>query len=43
MLSMYERFGFRYIQRYPENANPIEFEPYLVYLEYSLDDATAGE
>lgn len=46
MLSMYERFGFHYIQRYPENANPIEFEPYLVYLEYSLDDtaaSTAGE
>ena len=33
MLSMYERFGFHYIQRYPENANPIEFEPYLVNLE----------
>lgn len=46
MLSMYERFGFHYIPRYPENANPIEFEPYLVYLEYSLDDtsaSTAGE
>ena len=34
MLSIYERFGFSYIQRYPENANPPEFEPYLVYLEY---------
>lgn len=46
MLSMYERFGFHYIPRYPENANPIEFEPYLVYLQYSLDDtsaSTAGE
>jgi GNAT superfamily N-acetyltransferase len=41
MLAMYERFGFRYIQRYPENANPNEFEPYLVYLEYSLDDTSA--
>lgn len=34
MLTMYERFGFHYIQRYPENANPPEFEPYLVFLEY---------
>ncbi|TGD41621.1 GNAT family N-acetyltransferase [Pseudotabrizicola sediminis] len=34
MLSIYERFGFNYIPRYPENANPPEFEPYLVYLEY---------
>lgn len=34
MLSIYERFGFSYIPRYPENANPPEFEPYLVYLEY---------
>ncbi len=34
MLSMYERYGFRYIPRYPENANPEEFAPYLVFLEY---------
>lgn len=37
MLSMYEKFGFQYIDRYPENANPIEFEPYLVYLEYRFE------
>ncbi|KMW58227.1 Histone acetyltransferase HPA2 [Candidatus Rhodobacter oscarellae] len=36
MLSMYERFGFRYIPRYPENANPPEFEPYLVYLRFDF-------
>lgn len=36
MLSMYERYGFQYIPRYPENANPVEFEPHLVYLEYRL-------
>lgn len=36
MLEMYERYGFRYIQRYPENANPPEYEPYLVFLEYRL-------
>ena len=38
MLSIYERFGFNYISRYPENANPPEFEPYLVYLEYRFPD-----
>lgn len=37
MLEIYERFGFRYVPRYPENANPPEYEPYLVYLEYRFD------
>ncbi|MFY0620031.1 GNAT family N-acetyltransferase [Shimia sp.] len=36
MLDMYEHFGFRYIPRYPENANPAELDPYLVYLEHEL-------
>ena len=36
MLDMYERFGFRYIPRYPENANPAELDPYLVYLTLEL-------
>ncbi|WP_299190778.1 GNAT family N-acetyltransferase [uncultured Litoreibacter sp.] len=36
MLSMYEKFGFTYIPRYPENANGPELEPYLVYLEHHL-------
>lgn len=38
MLAMYEKHGFRYIDRYPENANPPDFAPYLVFLEYRLDD-----
>lgn len=38
MLSIYERFGFNYVPRYPENANPPEFEPYLVYLEYRFPE-----
>ena len=38
MLSMYERYGFRYISRYPENANPADFDPYLVYLVYEFPD-----
>lgn len=36
MLSMYEKFGFSYISRYPENANGPELEPYLVYLEHRI-------
>jgi len=43
MLSMYERFGFKYIERYPENANPAEYAPYLVYLAYDLSSASSGE
>lgn len=38
MLSMYEKFGFSYIDRYPENANPEEFAPFLVFLEYRFPD-----
>jgi len=41
MLSMYERFGFRYIPRYRENANPEAYAPYLVYLVYEFPDADA--
>ena len=36
MLSMYEKFGFSYIPRYPENANGPELEPFLVYLKLDL-------
>jgi len=36
MLSMYEKFGFSYIPRYPENANGPELEPFLVYLKRAL-------
>jgi GNAT superfamily N-acetyltransferase len=36
MLSMYEKFGFRYIPRYPENANDPELAPYLVFLEHRI-------
>lgn len=36
MLSIYEKHGFRYVPRYPENANGPELEPYLVYLEYQM-------
>ena len=36
MLSMYEKFGFSYIPRYPGNANVPELEPFLVYLEADI-------
>jgi GNAT superfamily N-acetyltransferase len=36
MLNIYERNGFAYIPRYEENANPPEFEPFLVYLRRDL-------
>jgi GNAT superfamily N-acetyltransferase len=36
MLSMYEKHGFSYIPRYPENANGPELEPFLVYLKRDL-------
>ena len=36
MLSMYEKFGFSYIPRYPENPNSAELDPFLVYLECRL-------
>lgn len=36
MLSMYEKLGFDYIPRYPENGNPPEFDPFLVYLSREL-------
>ena len=42
MLSMYEKHGFRYIDRYPENANPPELAPYLVFLECQLDGPTVA-
>lgn len=39
MLTIYERFGFDLVPRYPENANPPELEPFLVYLEYRFGGA----
>ena len=36
MLNLYEKHGFTYIDRYPENANPAEFAKYLVFLRLKL-------
>ncbi len=38
MLSIFEKFGFSYIPRYPENANVPELEPWLVYLEADISE-----
>jgi len=42
MLNMYEKRGFTYIPRYPENANPPEYSSNLVYLKYRFPGATAS-
>ena len=34
MLGIFEKFGFETIERYPENANPPEYEPFLVFFKY---------
>lgn len=34
MLRIYEPIGFQYIDRYPECADPIEVDPWFVYMEY---------
>lgn len=39
MLSLYEHFGFQHVERYPENFNPPELDPFLVYLELKLDES----
>ena len=38
MLNLYEKYGFDYIDRYPENANPAEFAPHLVFLKLKLEE-----
>lgn len=42
MLSMYEKFGFSRVPRYPENANVPELEPWLVYLEADISGEPFG-
>ncbi len=40
MLTMYERYGFKRIPRYAENFNDPALDPYLVYLEHHVPQAT---
>lgn len=35
-MGIFERFGFEATQRYPECADPIEADPYFIYLKYNL-------
>ena len=35
-IRIYESLGFKRIVRYPECADPIEVDPYFVYLEYEV-------
>lgn len=36
MLNLYEKTGFDYVDRYPENANPEDFAPHLVFLRKAI-------
>ncbi|AEI94771.1 GNAT family N-acetyltransferase [Roseobacter litoralis] len=35
-MGIFERFGFETTERYPECADPIEADPYFIYLRYHL-------
>ncbi|MFA8443137.1 GNAT family N-acetyltransferase [Yoonia sp.] len=35
-MGIFERLGFQAIDRYPECADPIEVDPYFIYMEYHL-------
>lgn len=36
MLQIYESLGFQFIDRYPECSDPIEVDPYFIYMEYMI-------
>lgn len=36
-LRVFEGLGFEFIDRYPECADPIEADPYFVYMKYEFD------
>ena len=36
MTNLCESLGFTYIDRYPENAHPPEYEAYIVYMRYQF-------
>lgn len=37
MLRIYQSLGFEFIDRYPGCSDPIEMDPYLVYMQLELD------
>lgn len=36
MLRIYQSLGFKFIDRYPECADPIKVDPYFVYMQYEF-------
>ena len=39
MLRIYEKIGFRFIDRYPECADPIELDDYFQYMQFDFPEA----
>jgi GNAT superfamily N-acetyltransferase len=37
ILRIFEGIGFRYIDRYPECSDPIEADPYFLYMQYDFN------
>lgn len=37
MLRIYESIGFQYIDRYPECSDPVEADPYFIYMQYDFE------
>lgn len=37
MLRIYESIGFRFIDRYPECSDPVEADPYFIYMQYDFE------
>lgn len=37
MLRIYEKMGFRYIDRYPECSDPSEIAEFFIYIQYDLN------
>ena len=36
MLRIYEKIGFRFVDRFPECSDPIEIADYFIYMQYDL-------
>lgn len=36
MTRLFESIGFRYIERYPECSDPVEADPYFIYMQYDF-------
>jgi ribosomal protein S18 acetylase RimI-like enzyme len=36
MLRIYEKLGFRFVDVFPECSDPVDVQPYLVYMQYDF-------